>query len=127
MSGMDQNSKTGRAAWAARPGRESLRKRLGRLAEQIAARDGNRCVYCGATAESSGAPLHLDHLTPRSAGGTDEASNLVLACCRCNCTRQARSLAEWARIAATIGLVFTASSIRGQARRKLPSISRGAK
>lgn len=108
----------GRAAHSARPGRESLSKRLGKVARQIAARDGHACVYCGATAASSGAHLHLDHLTPRSVGGEDVPQNLVLACRSCNSRRQARTLAQWA--AASPELSFTARSIRAQARRRLP-------
>lgn len=104
-----------------RPNRESLSKRLGRVARQIAARDGHACVYCGATAASSGAHLHLDHLTPRSAGGVDEATNLVLACRSCNSRRQDLPLATWAKVAAS-KLTFTARSIRAQARRALPAV-----
>jgi hypothetical protein len=108
----------GRAAHSARKGRESLSKRLGKIAKRIAARDGHACVYCGATAASSGAHLHLDHLTPRSEGGEDTATNLALACRSCNSRRQARSLSAWA--AASPELSFTARSIRAQARRALP-------
>lgn len=111
----------GRAAHSARPQRESVSKRLGRVAWQIHERDEHRCVYCGATAASSGARLHLDHLTPRSAGGQDVASNLVLACRRCNGARQNRTLAEWAAYAAAeLGLEISPSAIRGRARRRLP-------
>lgn len=35
------------AAHNARPNRESLSKRLGKVARLIAARDGHACVYCG--------------------------------------------------------------------------------
>lgn len=104
-----------------RPNRESLSKRLGRVARQIAARDGHACVYCGATAASSGSHLHLDHLTPRSAGGADVATNLVLACRSCNSRRQDLPLATWALVAAP-KLSFTARSIRAQARRALPAV-----
>ena len=41
-----------------------------------------QCEYCGRRltwAEST-----LDHLVPRSKGGTNDASNLFLACRRCN-------------------------------------------
>jgi 5-methylcytosine-specific restriction endonuclease McrA len=107
-----------RSEHAARPRRESLSKRLGRVALAIKARDGHRCQYCGATAESSGSHLHLDHLTPRSQGGADIASNLVLSCRSCNCRRQDKSLSAWAREAGQ--MVFTARSIRAQARRRLP-------
>lgn len=104
----------------ARPNRESLSKRLGRVARAIRARDGERCVYCARTAEQSGAHLHLDHLTPKAHGGEDVASNLVLACRRCNSARQALTLTQWAAYAAELGLTFTARSVRAQARRRLP-------
>lgn len=102
---------------AARPGRESLSKRLGRTAAQIRARDGHACVYCRATAETSGAHLHLDHLTPRSAGGADIAVNLVLACRSCNCARQDTPLAAWCRAQG-----LDSRTIRAQARRALPAL-----
>ncbi len=38
------------------------------------------CAYC----DASGAPLNIDHLRPRSRGGSDRVSNLVLACVPCN-------------------------------------------
>src|SRR5215469_12497286 len=41
---------------------------------------GRRCAYCGAT----GVPLQVEHVLPRSRGGTDRASNLTLACELCN-------------------------------------------
>lgn len=105
------------AAHNSRPGRESLSKRLGRVARQIKARDGGACVYCGATAETSGAHLHLDHLTPRVAGGADVASNLVLACRGCNSARQDMPLAAWCRSQG-----IDARAVRGQARRALPAV-----
>lgn len=104
-----------------RKGRESLSKRLGKVARQIKARDDHRCVYCGRSAEESGAHLHLDHLNPKSQGGADTAENLVLACRRCNSARQDLSLATWAKKASEeLGLAFTWQAIRAQARRPLP-------
>lgn len=32
----------------------------------------------------------VDHVVPRSKGGTDKLSNLVVACHSCNCSKQAR-------------------------------------
>lgn len=56
-------------------------------------RDGYRCVYCGDTH----IPLQLDHVVPRSRGGSDGPENLV-ACCRpCNCSKGARTPEEWRR------------------------------
>ena len=109
-----------RAQHAARPGRESLSKRLGRTARLIALRDGCACVYCVRTAEQSGAALHLDHLTPRSRGGADAPTNLVLACRRCNCARQALSLPQWSAYAATLGLHVDPRRVRRLAARRLP-------
>lgn len=109
------------AAYNARPNRESLSKRLGKVARLIKSRDGHACVYCGRTAAQSGSHLHLDHLTPRNAGGQDVATNLVLACRRCNSARQDMSLSRWSAVAAeSLGLEFTATQIRAQARRALP-------
>lgn len=39
-----------------------------------------RCVYCGAT----GVPLEVEHVIPKSRGGTDRVDNLVIACHGCN-------------------------------------------
>lgn len=44
----------------------------------IFARDGGRCVYCGAAATS------IDHVIPRSRGGGHNWENVVSACHRCN-------------------------------------------
>ena len=114
-------TQVGRAAHSARPNRESLSKRLGKVARQIRARDEDCCVYCGRDADESGAHLHLDHLTPKSAGGEDVATNLVMACRRCNSARQDMTVTQFAAYArAKLGLQFTATAIRAQARRRLP-------
>lgn len=52
-------------------------------------RDGLGCCYCGAGIED-GIRLTLDHLIPRSEGGTNDAQNLVTACHRCNSVRGTR-------------------------------------
>lgn len=44
-------------------------------------RDRGRCVYCTRKAE------HVDHIHPRSRGGTDEMENLVAACASCNMSK----------------------------------------
>jgi 5-methylcytosine-specific restriction endonuclease McrA len=54
----------------------------------VFARDGGRCVYCGGVATS------IDHVVPRSRGGTHTWDNVVAACRRCNHTKADRSLAE---------------------------------
>lgn len=49
------------------------------------------CAYCGVT----GVPLNIDHVRPRSGGGSDRLSNLVLACVPCNQLKSNRSLDEF--------------------------------
>ncbi|MEV2274252.1 RNA-guided endonuclease IscB [Nocardiopsis sp. NPDC049922] len=49
------------------------------------------CVYCGVT----DVPLNLDHVRPRSRGGSDRVSNLVLACVPCNQAKGARPIEEF--------------------------------
>jgi 5-methylcytosine-specific restriction endonuclease McrA len=51
----------------------------------------HRCAYCGVT----GVPFELDHVIPRSRGGSDRASNLALSCHDCNRAKGNRTAAEW--------------------------------
>lgn len=53
-----------------------------RLRFEILKRDGFRCHYCGVTA--CGAALEVDHVLPKSKGGTDDPGNLITACVNCN-------------------------------------------
>lgn len=52
-----------------------------------------RCYYCGRVVSLRGSTL--DHVTPRSRGGTDSPGNLVLCCKGCNTVKADRPLAEW--------------------------------
>lgn len=54
----------------------------------VFARDGGRCVYCGAPATS------LDHVVPKSRGGAHAWDNVVSACGRCNHVKADRGIAE---------------------------------
>ena len=51
-------------------------------------RDGHRCQYCGAGAEN------IDHVIPRSRGGTHTWDNVVAACRPCNAHKEDRFLSE---------------------------------
>ena len=60
-------------------------------------RDGFGCVYCGRDLRGAvPSDVTLDHLLPRSVGGTNDASNLVTACRRCNSSRQDRPWVDYA-------------------------------
>lgn len=54
----------------------------------VFARDHGRCVYCGHPATS------IDHVVPRSRGGTHTWDNVVAACRLCNHRKADRSLAD---------------------------------
>lgn len=48
----------------------------------IFVRDNYRCVECGATNKDT--QLHIDHIIPRSKGGSNDLSNLQTLCKECN-------------------------------------------
>lgn len=54
----------------------------------VFARDNHRCQYCGGTAEN------IDHVVPRSRGGTHSWDNVVAACRRCNAAKEDHLLEE---------------------------------
>jgi 5-methylcytosine-specific restriction endonuclease McrA len=55
-------------------------------------RDRNRCQYCGAR---PGTPeLTIDHLVPRSRGGTSSWTNCILSCVPCNARKADRTPSE---------------------------------
>ena len=58
-------------------------------------RDHSSCQYCGARPGS--AELTIDHVVPRSLGGTSTWENCVLACVACN-ARKANRTPEQARM-----------------------------
>ncbi len=48
-------------------------------------RAGNRCEYCQLNEEDTPlVPLQLEHIRPKKHGGSDDLSNLALACIDCN-------------------------------------------
>ena len=49
------------------------------------------CVYC----KAKDVPLQIEHLTPRSCGGSDRVSNLALACKKCNQKKASLPLEEF--------------------------------
>jgi 5-methylcytosine-specific restriction endonuclease McrA len=49
------------------------------------------CTYC----DAQGVPLEIDHVHPRSLGGSDRVSNLAIACHDCNQAKGNRSLVSF--------------------------------
>lgn len=54
---------------------------------------GRACAYCGA----KGVPLQIEHIHPKSRGGSDRISNLTLACPCCNQQKGATSVEHFLR------------------------------
>jgi hypothetical protein len=50
----------------------------------VSARDRDQCRYCGLAQFGHGAAFHVDHILPRSRGGTTELANLALQCPNCS-------------------------------------------
>ncbi|MET8047336.1 RNA-guided endonuclease IscB [Streptosporangium sp. NPDC005286] len=59
--------------------------------EYLLAKWGRACAYCG----KQDVPLNIDHIHPRSRGGSDRISNLTLACVRCNQAKNATPIEEF--------------------------------
>ena len=55
-------------------------------------RDGRKCRYCGSVKAKR---YELDHIVPKSTGGTDRVSNLVVSCRECNDDKANRTVAEF--------------------------------
>lgn len=56
---------------------------------RIYRRDGNECGYCGSKKE-----LTIDHIVPRSKGGSNSWSNLITCCHKCNLYKADRTPSE---------------------------------
>ena len=50
-----------------------------------------KCAYC----DAEHVPLEIEHIVPRSKGGSDRVSNLALACRPCNQAKGNRTIAEF--------------------------------
>lgn len=61
------------------------------LREEVFARDGRRCVYCGDRPPI----LHCDHIVPVSKGGKSKIDNLATACFSCNSSKGDLTPEEW--------------------------------
>lgn len=61
------------------------------LREYVLERMGRVCAYC----HQSGVPLEMEHIVPRSRGGSNRARNLAPACHACNQAKGNRTAAEF--------------------------------
>jgi 5-methylcytosine-specific restriction endonuclease McrA len=59
--------------------------------EYLLEKFGRKCVYC----DAEHVPLEIEHVVPKSAGGSNRISNLTLACHDCNQKKGSRKLEEF--------------------------------
>jgi ATP adenylyltransferase len=72
----------------------------GSLRWQIIVRAGGRCEACGTSAKERG--LHVDHIFPRSKGGTNDVDNLQALCSLCNIQKLDREAIDFSNIASRL-------------------------
>ena len=65
------------------------------IREAVLRRDNYKCLECGTPCRAAEADVH--HLLPRSAGGTDEPSNLVTLCDGCHAAHHPKLAGRLAR------------------------------
>jgi len=68
--------------------RVPYRNRVPLSRRAVFARDSHRCQYCNRAAEN------IDHVVPRSRGGTHAWENVVASCRACNARKEDRLLSE---------------------------------
>jgi hypothetical protein len=59
--------------------------------EAVLERDNRSCIYCDETT----IPFEVDHVIPRSKGGSNQFANLVCSCVGCNRRKSNRSIEEF--------------------------------
>jgi 5-methylcytosine-specific restriction endonuclease McrA len=52
---------------------------------------GRKCAYCG----KENVPIEVEHIQPKSKGGTNRISNLTLACRECNEKKRDQNIREF--------------------------------
>ncbi len=61
------------------------------LREYLLEKWGRKCAYCG----KENIPLQVEHIVPRSRGGSNRVSNLCLSCEKCNLAKGTKSIEEF--------------------------------
>lgn len=81
--------------------------------EYVLERGEHRCAYC----DAKNVPLNLDHIVPRSLGGSSRVSNLVPACIRCNTAKSNLDVRDFVQEPARLKAVLaqTRKSLTGAA------------
>lgn len=83
----DTDARTSRVDWES----DSRVLITGSRRFRIFDRDDYKCLMCGRRPEPDGVTLHIDHIKPRSKGGTDDDDNLQTLCSDCNIAKSNKS------------------------------------
>lgn len=68
---------------------------------QVLKESGGRCALCGITKTDS--PLDVDHIIPRSRGGSNEKENLQALCIKCNRSKGSKDKTDFRKTKAAVG------------------------
>lgn len=88
---------------------------------EVFKRDRFTCAYCGRTPPE--VLLHVDHIHPVAAGGSDDMANLITACSTCNLGKSSVPLEEGTRPVVTRDVVEDLSERLEQARAYMELLS----
>jgi 5-methylcytosine-specific restriction endonuclease McrA len=64
------------------------------IREYLLEKWGRKCAYCGQTE----VPLEVEHIVPKSRGGSNRVSNLTLSCHKCNQEKGSRTATEFGHL-----------------------------
>lgn len=67
---------------------------------EIVKKHGTKCFYCKGDAHDSSdyKGFQIDHVYPRSLGGSNDINNLVPCCRRCNVAKGTKTIDEWEKL-----------------------------
>ena len=66
--------------------------------DQVIARDGYQCAYCGVPGNAPGVQLAVDHVDAHSRGGRTSVDNARMACGPCNTAKSDRSWDDFVQV-----------------------------
>lgn len=74
------------------------------LRTEVSRRDDARCRYCGLRQLGQSASFHVDHVVPRSRGGTTSIDNLALQCPSCSLRKSNKEIVHDPLTSAAVAL-----------------------
>lgn len=66
-----------------------------RMLTRVYSKTKGCCAYCGVDLSLPGIEWEVEHITPKSRGGTDDYDNLIASCSSCNRTKRCKTPTEF--------------------------------